>query len=46
MTETWKDLRELLAEILALQEEKGGESGEGPRVLGGLSLDLGAGARG
>ncbi|XP_022421798.1 MHC class I polypeptide-related sequence B-like isoform X2 [Delphinapterus leucas] len=24
LTETWKDLRELLAEILALQEEKGG----------------------
>lgn len=33
LTETWKDLRELLAEILALQEEKGGESGESPRVL-------------
>lgn len=27
MTETWKDLRELLAEILALQEEKGGDLG-------------------
>ncbi|XP_061051949.1 MHC class I polypeptide-related sequence B-like isoform X4 [Eubalaena glacialis] len=25
LTETWKDLRKLLAEILALQEEKGGE---------------------
>uniref|UniRef100_A0A8C9C1A1 MHC class I-like antigen recognition-like domain-containing protein n=1 Tax=Phocoena sinus TaxID=42100 RepID=A0A8C9C1A1_PHOSS len=25
LTETWKDFRELLAEILALQEEKGGE---------------------
>ncbi|XP_029099101.1 MHC class I polypeptide-related sequence B-like, partial [Monodon monoceros] len=27
LTETWKDLRELLAEILALQEEKGGDLG-------------------
>ena len=33
LTETWKDLRKLLGEILALQEEKGGESGEGPRLL-------------
>ena len=33
LNETWKELGKLLAEILSLQKEKGGESAERARVL-------------
>ena len=39
LNESWKELRKLLAEILSLQEEKGGESAEGARVLWAIFLE-------
>lgn len=38
LNESWKELRKLLAEILSLQKEKGGESAEGARVLWAIFL--------